>query len=182
MGCFSCLRLQSLIAGLGQCRLLVEQTQNKHIPKVMLFFFQRTLRGIVSLRRNSGRKTRSIPFKCTSLKARDNARMVEERGKLTNKVSEDEADGSKQISTHQVGLHAACPRWHLRALWNNSSRLRDQSLKVMSWPPESYNSGRVLLWSVFSPGPGEYLCIYCSLWEHCQALKHWEVAHWNSEI
>lgn len=53
---------------------------------VMLFFFQRTLRGIVSLRRKTGRKTRSIPFKCTSLKTRDNPRMVEERGKLTSNM------------------------------------------------------------------------------------------------
>lgn len=52
---------------------------------VMLFLFQGTFRGIVSLRRKTGRKTRSIPTKYTSLKTRDDLRMAEERHKL-NKI------------------------------------------------------------------------------------------------
>lgn len=56
-------------------------------PTVMLFFFQRTLRGIVSLKRKIGRKTRSMPFKCTGPQTRDNPRMVDNRGELTSKMT-----------------------------------------------------------------------------------------------
>jgi hypothetical protein len=41
MGYFSCLGLQTLIAGLGQCWLLVEQTENKHSPKGHIIFLSR---------------------------------------------------------------------------------------------------------------------------------------------
>lgn len=47
MGCFSCLRLQTLIAGLGQCRLLVEQTQNKHISNGHVIFLSKKPLGVL---------------------------------------------------------------------------------------------------------------------------------------
>lgn len=96
-----------------------------NIPQMAVwFFFQGTLRGIVSLRRKTGRKTRSIPFKCASLKTRDDSRLVEDRGKMTYKMV-GRWSPWKQAPTaaHRIGVNAACPREGLR---NNTWRPRGQ--------------------------------------------------------
>lgn len=69
----------------------------------MLFLFQGTRKGI-SVGRKTGRKTRSKPFKGTSIKVRDNPRMVEEKGKLTWSVYE---IGGSEHKLPYIGLNGA---------------------------------------------------------------------------
>lgn len=54
------------------------------------------------MERKTGRKTRSKPFKCTSPKARDHPKMVEDKGKLTG----NNGLYMKQVEiVHKIDLH-----------------------------------------------------------------------------
>ena len=133
MVCFSCLRLQTLIAGLGRCRLLVEQIQSKHIPNGHVIFLSRNPRHVPSLRRKTGKNIRSIPITCTSLKTRTIPGWQ-------RKGSADETDGTSANCRAQGRSKRCLPLDGISGHWKQF--LRTWTSPVGSVPgPQEYATG-----------------------------------------